>query len=362
LTPGGRPGAAGWLDRESIESVAVLPFENATGDPANGYVGDGLTESLTSALSRLSNLKVASRASVVRYRATGDLDQIGRALGVEAVLLGRVSQRGDRLSISVELVNCGDGRQLWGEQYSPRAADIFVVQADIARDALRALGRSLTQAEEVALRARDPRNLDAYRHYLRGRQRMDKRDRDGFSHAIADFREAVARDPDYAVAHVGLADAYALMGYYRLNPPKESYQHARIEVLRALQIDGALAEAHASLAWLLTHYGWDWMAAEGEYRRAIELDPRYAPARHGYSNHLSLMGRHDEAIAQATRAVELEPLSLSINSSALGNAYLQAGRYDEAIEQLRKALELDRSFGNARVGLGPGVLAQRATC
>lgn len=192
----------------------------------------------------------------------------------------------------------------------------------------------------------------ALRFYLRGRQRMESRNPQGFASALTDFREAITRDPGFAKAYAGLADAHSLMGYYRFQPPREAFEAARAAALMALKLDDSLAEAHASLAGLMASYDWDWSGAEREYRRAIELDPSFAAARHGYANCLSLMGRHDEAIAQAREAAGLQPLSLIILTGALGNAYTQAGQYEQAASQYRSAIELDNNFGNAHASLG----------
>jgi len=196
-----------------------------------------------------------------------------------------------------------------------------------------------------------PRDLTAYRLYLRGRQRMEARTGAGFTAALADFREAIEKDPAFALAYAGLADANNLMGYYRFRAPRESYQDAKASILKALELDDALAEAHASLAGLLAYYEWDWSGAEREYRRALALDPSFVSARHWYANCLSLMGRHEEAIAQAREAVNRQPLSMITLTGALGNAYVQAGRFDQAAEQYRSAINLDPAFGNAHAAL-----------
>ena len=199
--------------------------------------------------------------------------------------------------------------------------------------------------------ARLTRNADALRFYLRGRQEMDKRNREGFTAAVEDFRQAIVKDPEFAMAYTGLADAYSLMGYYRFRRPAEASEDARVAALHALKLDDTLAEAHASLAALLADNDWNWSEAEREYLRAIELDPSYARARHWYANILSLNGRHEEAIAQARAAADLEPLSLIILSGALGHAYTVAGHYDAAAAVYRSALEHDRTFANAHYGL-----------
>ena len=208
------------------------------------------------------------------------------------------------------------------------------------REPLDGISRSRSAAREVA-----------NRFYLRGRDRMESRDRAGFTLAIADFREAVARDPEFARAYAGLADAYSLLAFYRMRPAQEAFEEARVAVLMALKLDDGLAEAHTSLAGLLAYHDWNWVESEREYRQAIALDPSFAPARHWYSNCLSLLGRHDEAIQQARRAVDLKPLSLITLTGALGNAYVQANQDDAAERQYQSALEFDPRFGNAHAGL-----------
>ncbi|HEY6986131.1 MAG TPA: tetratricopeptide repeat protein, partial [Rhodanobacteraceae bacterium] len=213
------------------------------------------------------------------------------------------------------------------------------------------LNRPANASRPGAVEARATANQAANRFYLRGRQRMEARDRAGLTLAVADFREAVARDPGFARAYAGLSDAHSLMGYYRMRPGRDAFEAAREAAMMALTLDDTLAEAHVSLAGLLAYYDWDWAGGEREYRRAIDLDPSFAPARHWYANCLSLMGRHDEAIEQARQAVALQPLSLITLTGALGNAYVQAGHDDQAVEQFRAALEFDQKFGNAHAAL-----------
>jgi tetratricopeptide (TPR) repeat protein len=211
--------------------------------------------------------------------------------------------------------------------------------------------RDRSDASTTEAKARLTRNADALRFYLRGRQEMDNRNREGFTAAVEDFRQAIAKDPEFAMAFTGLADAHSLMGYYRFRPPAEANDEARIAALHALKLDDTLAEAHTSLAGLLAYNDWNWSEAEREYLRAIELNPSHAPARHWYANNLSLQGRHEDAIAQARAAADLQPLSLIILTGALGHAYTFAGRYEDAAAVYRSALEHDRRFANAHYGL-----------
>lgn len=341
----------------TIDALVVLRFENVGANPESEYLSDGFTESLINRLSRLRGLRVISRTSAFRYKAGAvDLSTVGRDLNVKAVLVGRVRQRAEELSISAELVDARDGRQLWGEQYQRRLTDVVVLEEEVARDVARALHLRWSDTAPVA--ERRPPNTTAYHAYLRGRFHWNKRTPDGFKNAIDQFRAAIKADPEYALPYAGLGDTYILMGYSRSLPASEGHAQARAAALKALEIDETIAEAHVTIA-RLKAIEWDWSGAERAFRRAIELNPNYAPARHWYSNHLTNMGRHDEAIAEAKRAVELDPLSVVVNGGALGAAYLFAGRYEQAIDQYRKTLELDSRFANAHALLGMTYIRQR---
>jgi serine/threonine protein kinase/tetratricopeptide (TPR) repeat protein len=337
---------------EAIDSVAVLPFVNVSADPNTEYLSDGITESLINSLSRLPNLRVISRNSAFRYKGRDrDPRAAARELGVHAVLTGRVVQRGDSVSVSAELVDTRDDRQLWGEQYNRKLADILAVQEDISREISEKLRLRLTGEEKARMAKRSTESTEAYQLYLKGRYYWNKRTEEGLHRAIEYFSEATERDRNYALAHAGLADSYILLGEFGLLPAREAYAKAREAATKALELDETLAEAHNALAILKGDYDWDWPGAEREFRRAIELNPGYATAHQWYGEMLSELGRHEEALAEIKRARQLDPLSLIINA-AIGKTLLYAGREDLAIEQLRKTLEIDPNFAHAHQFLG----------
>ena len=327
---------------EAIDSVAVLPFVNASADPETEYLSDGITETLIGELSEIPRLKVMARSTVFRYRGSKvDPQQVGRDLNVRAVLTGRVLQRGDTLTISMELMNVRDGSELWGKQYNRKLADILAVQEDIAREVTDKLRLRLQSEEERRLAGRFTENPDAYQLYLKGRYYWNKRTPDGIQKAIEYFQAAIAKDPGYAAAFAGLADCYHVPA--NPLPPREKMPLAKAAAMKALQLDDTIVEAHTSLARVLAVYDWDWPAAEKEFKRAIELNPRYAPAHQWYGGYLSATGRFREADAEKDRALELEPLSLVINFE-VGIASYFSRNYDQAIDQFQKTLELDANF------------------
>ena len=329
---GGKPGTT---------SIAVLPFANETGDANAEYLSDGISESLTNSLSQLPGVKVAARSSAFKYKGKdSDLQEVARALGVGAILTGKVTQRGENLSISVELVDASDKTQIWGEQYDRKMSDLLEVQREIAREIVARLKLKVSsEANEPAKHYTD--SNEAYQLYLKGRFYWNKRTPEALQKSIEYFNQAIDKDPRFALAYAGLADSYVVPGN-RL-APREAMPKAKAAAIQALVLDETLAEAHVSLGRVLAAYDWDWTNAEKEYKRAIELNPRYATAHQWYGGYLSVMGRSDEAIAERKRALELEPLSLVINFE-LGLSYYHARDYDKAIEQFQKTLELDQNF------------------
>ncbi|MFQ5818329.1 MAG: tetratricopeptide repeat protein, partial [Terriglobia bacterium] len=335
---------------EGIASVAVLPFENASGDPETEYLSDGITESLISNLSQLPNLRIMARSTVFRYKGPEvDPQQAGRELKVGAVLTGRVLQRGDTLIIGAELVDVAQGTQLWGGQYNRKLADIFALQEEISRAIADKLRLRLTGEEEARLARRSTENPEAYQLYLKGRYYWSKRTPDGFQKGLAYFQQAIERDPNYARAYAGVADCYALAGYLRLSR-QEAMPKAKAAARKALEIDDTLAEAHTSLAYVKHRFDWDWSGAEREFQRAIEVNPNYATAHQWYALYLSTMGRHEEALAAIKRAQQVDPLSL-VMSTGVGRILHFARRYDQAIEQYRKTLEMDPNFASTHIDL-----------
>jgi serine/threonine protein kinase/Tfp pilus assembly protein PilF len=341
---------------KTIDSVAVLPFVNASADPDAEYLSDGITESLINSLSRLPNLKVMSSDSAFRFKGKNiDAQKVGRALGVRAVFKGRVIQRGGTLNISAELIDARDNSHIWGEQYSRKSDDIFALQGEIAKEMTAALRMRLTGEDEKRMAKSHTANPDAYQNYLKGRFWWSKRTPEGLSKATECFQQAIARDPSYALAYVGLSDSYTVAAIFGFVPPNESIPKAKEAAQKALQIDDALAEAHASLGLIKSEYDWDWSGAEREFRRAIALNPSYGFAHYFFSVSLRKTGRFDQAIEEGKRAVELDPLSL-INNAILANAFYMARQYDQAIEQLRKTLELDTNSTVAHNVLGMAYL------
>ena len=350
--------AAGWfylLTRRgggAIDSLAVLPFVNASADPDAEYLSDGITETLINNLSQLPNLRVMSRDSAFMYKGKEtDAQTVGRELGVRAVFKGRVMQRGDTLAISVELIDARDNSHIWGQQYNRTSADVFALQNELAKEITSMLRMRLTGEEEGRIARTDTTNPKAYEHYLRGRYWFNKRTEEGFNKGIAYFQQAVAEDPTYALAYAGIANSYSGLGAWDFVPPREVYPKAQEALRRALEIDDRLAEAHASLGHIRAEYEWDWLGGEREFLRAIELNPGSADIRRWYGNSLQYMGRPQEAIRENTRALELDPLS-PINARTLGDAFYRARQYDQAIQQYQNALELDPGFVPALVALG----------
>jgi len=344
---------------EAIDSVAVLPFANASGDPNTEYLSDGISEGIINSLSQLPNLRVMARSTVFHFKGKeSDPQKVGHELGVRAVLAGRLLQRGDTLVVQTELVDVDQGSQLWGEQYNRKLADILAVQEDISQEISEKLRLRLTGEEKVRLTERQIVNPEAYQLYLKGRYYWNKRTEEGFNKAIEHFNQAIEKDPNYALAHAGLADSYILLGHYGLLPSKEAYPKAREAAAKALELDDTLGEAHNALA-EVKEVDWDWPGAEREHRRAIELNPGYATAHEWYGVLLSELGRHEEALAEIKRALQIDPLSLIINTSH-GRILLFAGQNDLAIEQLHKTLEIDPTFANTHAYLGIAYLRKGA--
>ena len=328
---------------EAIDSIAVLPFENA--NPDTEYLSDGITESLINNLSQLPGMKkVIARGSVFRYKGKEiDPQAAGQELGVDAVLISQMNQRGDELSISVELMRVRDNSYIWGKQYKRHVEEIFAIQEEISNSITDGLRLRLTEKELKILIRRYTEKTDAYQAYLKGRYYWNKRTAEGFQKGIEYFEQAIEKDPTYALAYAGLADCYSFLGWHDFLPSKEVYPRARAAAEKALEIDEALSEAHTSLAFVKYLYDWDWQGAEREFRRAIEINPSYSTAHQWYAQYLSSRKRHDEAIAEARRAQELDPLSLSILHS-MGLIFYQGRQYDRAIEQFQKILEMDPTY------------------
>lgn len=327
-----------------IDSIAVLPFDNASGDPEHEYLSNGITGSLINSLATLPKLRVMARSTVFRYKGQEiDPQAIGRKLNVRAVLIGRIMQRGGSLSIGTELVDVATGSQLWGTEYNRPPGDIFVVQDEISNAISENLRLRLTRAEKKRLTRHHTENVGAYGLYLKGRHYWNKWTEEGFHKAIEYFQQAVETDPEYALAYAGIADSYVLLGWNSYLRPQEAFPKSKAAAVTALQLDPDLAEAHTSLAavsWLLD---WQWEVAQTEFERSLNLTPNYPTANHWYAEYMMTMGQGAEAIARMKKGQELDPLSLIINV-AVGWALYLARRYDEAIEQLLRTVELDPNY------------------
>lgn len=332
------------VNGEAIQSIAVLPFVDESSDPDAQYINDKIAESLINSLSKLPQLRVVPRSVVAGYRGKEiDPRKVGQELNVRAVVTGRMRRHGDIISIQADLIDLENVAQLWGQHYDHKLSDVLLVQDDISRDIFENLRLKLNVDEK--------KQLEAYGLYLKGRNAWNKRTGDALLQAIEFFNQAIKIDPNNSASYAGLADCYNMLVVYGRLQPKEGFPKAKEAALKALEIDESSAEAHTSLAFI--HFRWDWdrAATEREFQTAIKLKPAYAPAHQWYSSYLVAVERFDEAIAEAKRTQELEPLSF-VASSHLGWIYYLSGRNDEAIEQCKKILELDPSSFPARRYLG----------
>ncbi len=325
----------------TTRTIAVLPFVNASPDPDNEYLSDGITDELINALAKVDGLRVASRTSVFALKGKAqDVRAIGALLEASEVLEGTLRRSGENLRITAQLTSTDDGRLMWSERYDRKLDDVFAIQDDISRTIVAKL-RSTSFAEVVTAPSdRHTGNVEAYALYLRGRYAWNKRTSDGVSEGIKYFEDAIAADPSYALAYTGLADSYALHIDYRNVPTHEGFERAKFYSRKAIELDDTLAEAHASLAWSLFIYDWDWDGAEKEFRRAIELDPRYATAHQWYAFELASQGKFDEALLEAHTAQENDPASISVRRS-LGYTYLYARKYQQARYHLDRAIAMN---------------------
>ncbi|MGH9833215.1 MAG: protein kinase domain-containing protein [Blastocatellia bacterium] len=335
-------------DDHEINSIAVLPFVIQNTDPNAGpnsgvdaqLLSDAITDSIINNLSQLANLNVKSRGAVLRFRGREvDPQEVARDLDVHAVLTGRILQRGGDLQVSVALVDAHDNRHLWGEQYNRKIADLLLIQQEIARE--------VSDKLRLKLSGEEKRRMDAHQLYLKGRNAWNKRTAEGMQEGIKYFEQATQIDPTYAPAYVGLADCYNMLVNYSMAPGKEAFPKAKAAAEKALELDQNLAEAHAALAFIHYLWEWNWFDSEREFKRAIELKPNYGAAHQWYSSLLAVMGRMDEALAEAKRAQELDRFSLIVSSHPAWINYL-ARNHNQAIEQARQIIKLDPNFFPAR--------------
>jgi serine/threonine-protein kinase len=335
----------------SMQSIAVLPFDNSAGDSETEYLSDGIPESLINALSQVRQLRVMARSTAFRFKGkTVNPREVGRELKVEAVITGTILARGANLRVKTELTKVSNGAVLWEQDYAVHVSEILPVQQEISANIIQTLRIRLTGEEQRLLAKPYTQSKEAFRLYLKGRYHWNKRTPEGLKRGIEFFEQAIQKDPGYALAYAGLADSYTLLANYGALPPKEAFQKAQGAALKALDIDEELAEAHTSLAHIFVRQ-WEWSKAEKEFRRAIQLKPGYSTAHHWYANYLLISGKLNEAISEITRAAELDPLSLIINEAVALHLYV-ARRYDEAIGQLQKTMQLDPNFTLARATLG----------
>ena len=353
----------GWLlqsrgQSPTIRSVAVLPVENLSGDASQEYFADGMTDQLIATLGQISALRVISRTSVMVYKgARKPLPQIARELNVDAVIEGSIMRSGGRVRITAQLIDAAVDKHLWAHSYDGDVGDTLALESRVARAIAEEIRVNVQPKEQAALKNVKAVNPDAYEAYLKGRYFWNKRTPDGLNKAKEYFDEAASKAPDYAQAYSGLADTYALLGdwQYGVMAVREALPAAKAAAIRALELDDTLGEAHTSLGFVLSGFDWDWASAETEFRRAIDLSPGYATAHHWYAWHLSLMGRHGEAIAEMRTARSLDPLSLIINAD-LAEILLIAHFYDESMQESRKTIEMDPDFALAHNQLAEAYL------
>jgi TolB-like protein/DNA-binding winged helix-turn-helix (wHTH) protein/Tfp pilus assembly protein PilF len=347
----------------SRSMLAVLPFENLTGDPSQEYISDGMTEELIAQLGGMdpARLGVIARQSAMQFKKTTKrAAQIGSDLGVSHFLAGSVRRTGNRIRIAVQLIDTHSESHIWAEQYERDALDLLALQRDVAEAITHQIATSLTVARSNvhADTRRHSTSAEAYEHYLRGRHHIWRRDTlDGFDRAREHFRRAIELDDSYAHAHSGLADVYTMLGSVGILPMREAYPVARAAALKAIALDDMLPEAHLSLAFILADYDWDWGAADRHFKRAVDLNPNFETALRSYSSYLAWWGRDKEALELARRARDLDPVSPNARQN-LGLVHYFARRYDDAITHFREALDLDPNFGQGHVMLGRTYVAK----
>ena len=325
---------------ESIESIAVLSFVNLSEDEEIDYLCDGIADDIVNSLTKSTDLRVIAGASARMFRDKDMTPQeVGSSLDVSSVLEGRLRASGDQIHLAIRLYSTADGSSLWGEQYDRKLADTQAMQEDIVKGIVDKLGLRLSNQEQDLLAKRDTENTEAYQLYWRGRHYWNKRTEEGFNTAIQYFNQAIDKDPGYALAYAGLADCYLTLGANQYLAPKNAYPKAKTAAEKALELDENLAEAHTTLASAAVYYDWNWQEAEKRFKRAIDLNPKYATAHQWYGQFLDYMGRFEEAGLEYNRARELDPLSMVINSNA-GSHYIFQRKYDQAAKQLLATLQM----------------------
>jgi len=339
-----------------LRSLAVLPLQNLTSDSSKDYFADGMTEDLTTQLSKLADLTVISHTSVIQYKGTHKpLPQIASELHVDAVVEGAVEFAGDRVRITAQLVDAETDRHLWADTYDRELSNVLLLQSEVATDVAKQIDLQLTPQQRQRLREQArPVVPEAYQAYLLGRINWNKRTSDGLAKAGEYFQQAIQKDPNYALAYSGLADYLAflsLIGGPEIMPPRDAMAKAKAAALKSVELDPLLAEAHASLGHVLANYDWDWAGAEREFRRAIELNSNYANAHHWYAHYLMQLGRTEESLSEARRALALDPYSPFVNNG-LARQYYLSRQYDQAMSQCQLGLQIEPNYLPARILLG----------
>jgi TolB-like protein/DNA-binding winged helix-turn-helix (wHTH) protein/Flp pilus assembly protein TadD len=335
-----------------ILSLAVLPLQNLSGDASQDYFADGMTEELIGRLSRIHGLRVISRTSSMHFKSTQlSVPEIARMLGVDAIVEGSIVREGHQVRVHAQLIRAATDEHIWAEEYQREYRSILEVQNEVTRSIAEQIEINLTPEDRVRLASTDKIDPEAHEDYLKGRYYFNQRTQDALNKSIASFQRAIARDPGYALAYSGLADAYAMLGFRGGFPSKDALSRAKEAALKAVELDDTLAEPHASLAFIAETHEWDWVTAAREYKRAFELNPGDARTHNWYAGYLMYVGRSDDGISEAKRARDLDPLSLPIKN-ALAGRLLAAGHYDEALQQVRQTLALDAHFAPAHQTLG----------
>jgi TolB-like protein/Tfp pilus assembly protein PilF len=341
------PAAAGSPEPAAApeKSIAVLPFENLSRDPENAYFAQGIQQEILARLAKIADLKVISRTSTQHYKSSpDDIPQIAKRLGVANILEGSVQKSADKVRVNVELIKAATDAHLWADTFDRRLTDVFAIESEVATKIADTLQAKLTGAEQHAIVVRPTENSEAYQFYLKGYFFRNKSTPEGVQKAIEYFQQAVEKDPAYALAYTGLANSYGTLGFWGVFPPREMWPKSKAAALKALELDDNLAEAHVGLGWVSFTYDWDWPAAEKHFARALALNPApFMGDLPWYSIYLGILGRSGEALAEAKRALDLNPVSPGFNHNLAEQLYY-ARRFDEAIEQCRKTLEMDPSF------------------
>jgi len=336
---------------KTISSIAVLPFQNKSSDADTDYLSDGLAESLIYRLSQLPNLKVSPTSAVMRYKGKElDAQQIAKELGVQAVMSGRMIQRGENLSISVELVDAANNKIIWGEQYERKMSDLLTTQREIATTITEKLQLKLSGENAKGITKKYTESNEAYQLYLKGRYLWNQRTGESLKRATEFYNQAIEKDPGFALAYAALAETYVLFANYEVSSPADSMPQSKAAALRALELDDSLAEAHSALGWYLCQYEFDWIGGEKEFRRAIELNPNYATAHQWLASVFAQTKRFDAAQAEIKRASDLDPLSPIIAVNVAFDLW-ESRRYDEALKQFERTLLLHPDFTVAQQGL-----------